>query len=146
MGLLTTRLHQVIDPIVLEVVRGRVKTIRLRDKLHFLVIVRSPSICSNDSSFEVGMLKVDSRIVNIGFLLLNSSLLGSFSFASLHRGIEHRCSIISDCLSSLRGSSSSLQTSVSAGVRKVLLGLPLSLLGFAFLDLGYLHDWNCCLR
>ena len=88
-GFLTARLHQVIDPIILEVVRGRVKTIRLRDKFHFLVIVRRPSICSNDSSFEVGMLKVDSRIVNIGFLLLSVSLLRSFSFAPLHRSIEH---------------------------------------------------------
>ena len=57
---LDTRLHQVVDPVVLERFRVGVETFRLSDQLHFFVVIGGPSIGRNYGSLEVRMLEVSS--------------------------------------------------------------------------------------
>ena len=71
MGLLLSRIvHQVINPIVLEMILIRIETFRLGDDFNLLVIVRSASVCSNNSPFKVGMHEVRTTIVFDSLLLL----------------------------------------------------------------------------
>ena len=66
---LLSRVHKVVDPIVLEVEFVRVEAFRLGDHFYLLVVVRSTSISCNNSSFEVGMHEVCTAVVLDGLLL-----------------------------------------------------------------------------
>ena len=71
---LLATLHQVVHPVVPEVVGAGIEAFRLGDHLYLLVIVRSSSICSNDSPLKVSMLEVGTRVVDRLALSLPASL------------------------------------------------------------------------
>jgi len=68
--LLGATLHQVLDPIVLEVIAVRIESLRLCDDLNLLIVVRSSTVGCDDSSLKVGVLEVSARVVlQVGVVL-----------------------------------------------------------------------------
>jgi len=86
---LPSRVHEVVDPVVLEAELVRTETLWLRDDLDLLVVVRSASIRGNDSPLEVRVHEVRTAIVLDGLLLLSFGrplTLGNGSAVELLKG------------------------------------------------------------
>lgn len=86
---LPSRVHEVVDPVVLEAELVRTETLWLRDDLDLLVVVRSASIRGNDSPLEVRVHEVRAAIVLDGLLLLSFGhplTLGDGSAVELLKG------------------------------------------------------------
>ena len=81
-----SRGHEVVDPIVLEVVLVGVETLWFGNNFNFPIIVRCTSIGGNDSSLEVGMHEVSATIILDSLrLLLVCALLALVN----GRSVEH---------------------------------------------------------
>ena len=71
-----TLLEIFLHPVVLEGITIWIKSLRLRDDLHFLVVIWSSSIGDDDCFFKVGMFEVgSSKLLNtngcsLGLILL----------------------------------------------------------------------------
>ena len=81
-----SRGHEVVDPIVLEVVLVGVETLWFGNNFNFPIIVRCTSIGGNDSSLEVGMHEVSATIVLDSLRLL---LVRTFLALVNGRSVEH---------------------------------------------------------
>ena len=71
-----------VHPVVLELVLIRIKSFRFRDDFHFLVVVWSATISSNNSPFKIRMHKVSTTIFlyGLGLLFVSTFLaLGNLS-------------------------------------------------------------------
>ena len=90
---LDARLHQVVNPVVLERFRVGIETFRLSDQLHFFVVVGGASIRRNHGSLKVRMLEVSSRIV---YRRLLSSTLARFSLTLGDLAVHDCGSSVSD--------------------------------------------------
>ena len=80
---LRTRIHQMVHPVVLELVFIGIKSFRLCDNFHFLVVVWSATISGNNSPLEICMHKVSTAVFLYSLGLL---FMGTF-FAFRNLGI-----------------------------------------------------------
>ena len=66
---LGSRIHEVIHPVVLELILVWIKSIGLSDHFDLLVVVRCPAIRSNDCSLKVSVHEVCTTVFLDGLSL-----------------------------------------------------------------------------